>query len=110
MKYTKEPWAIRQSIKGPYIVAGTSLGYDAAIAKVLKLHGSGRLLEREQEQQGNAVLMASAPELLGVCKQLLRLVDELMPGLKYLAIEDYAIVNDAPLAAHRIIRKIENGA
>lgn len=69
--HTPGLWEVRDTIKGPYIVRkGASLG-DGAIAKILKVTGIGRLLEREREKAANARLIAAAPELRDVLARLI---------------------------------------
>jgi hypothetical protein len=42
-------------------------------------------------------------ELAAVCERLLAVIDELMPGVGAIAVKDYAELNDAPIAARKVI-------
>ena len=50
------------------------------------------------------------PEVVPIIKELLRAFDSLMPGLKNIAVQDYQVINDAPIAARRWITKAQGGA
>lgn len=73
--HTPAPWTVQNTIKGRYVRrAKGSLG-DAAICKVLKVPASSHhrpggpgLLEREQEADANARVLAAAPDLLAACE------------------------------------------
>jgi hypothetical protein len=61
----------------------------------------------DPERDANGRLIAAAPELLEACKKQAALIEALMPGLKHIAVQDYALVNDAPMAAEAAIAKAE---
>lgn len=44
---------------------------------------------------------AQVVEHVDIIADLLRVIEMLMPGVKYIAVEDYALLNDAPLRARR---------
>lgn len=44
-------------------------------------------------------------ELVDALRQMLTVYGDLMPGVRYLALQDYAILNDAPRAAEQAIRR-----
>lgn len=46
-------------------------------------------------------------QLLAALKMLLKAYESVLPGLRYIAVQDYAIINDAPVAAERAIAKAE---
>lgn len=69
--HTPGPWTVRASVNGPYVARTSGSLGDAALAKVLKVSGKGRMLEREQEQLANAQLIAAAPKLLAALRVLL---------------------------------------
>ena len=74
-------------------------------------HNTGTVARRPALQERRRV--ARGPHLRvrrarkSACEQLLKLVDALMPGIGGLALQDYQLVNDAPLAAFRAIAKAE---
>jgi len=45
-----------------------------------------------------------------VIEDLLRVIEDLMPGVRHLALQDYAILNDAPLAAREHLAEMESAA
>jgi len=53
----------------------------------------------------DAQLIAAAPDLAAALKRCIQLIDDLMPGVRHIALQDYAILNDAPLEACRALRK-----
>lgn len=57
----------------------------------------------QEEALANAALFKAAPELLAALEGALLVVDALMPGVKHIPIQDYALLNDVPLAARKII-------
>ena len=49
-------------------------------------------------------------ELLGVLKDTMALINVLMPGVRYIPLQDYAALNETPLKARAAIAKAEGGA
>lgn len=37
---------------------------------------------------------------------LLRVIDMLMPGVRYIAVQDYAALNDVPIAARKLLQRL----
>ena len=50
-------------------------------------------------------LAALAPELLDALKDAMKLIDVLFPGVKHLAIQDYAMLNNVPLKIREVLSK-----
>ena len=50
-------------------------------------------------------LAALAPELLDALKDATKLIDILFPGVRHLAIQDYAMLNDVPLKIREVLSK-----
>jgi hypothetical protein len=46
-------------------------------------------------------------QLTDTLRELLRAFDSLMPGLRYIAVPDYQVINEAPLAARRLLSEDE---
>lgn len=46
-------------------------------------------------------------QLLSALEDSLRLIEMLMPGVRHLAIQDYAFLNDAPIRARAAIAKVK---
>ncbi len=46
-------------------------------------------------------------ELLSALKHLMQAYESVLPGLAKIAVQDYALINDAPVAAERAIAKAE---
>ena len=67
---------------------------------------NGRLLfsSREATDQDED-LAALAPELLDALKDAMKLIDALFPGVRHLAIQDYAMLNDVPLKIREVLNK-----
>ena len=59
------------------------------------------------QDRKNAALVAAAPELLSALKMLMKAYESVLPGLAKIAVQDYALINDAPVAATRAIMKAE---
>ena len=55
--------------------------------------------------EADAKLYAAAPELLAALEMMLKALKETMPCVARGVVQDYAILNDAPLAAKRAISK-----
>ena len=51
-------------------------------------------------------LAALAPELLDALKDAMKLIDVLFPGVRHLAIQDYAMLNDVPLKIREVLSKV----
>ena len=47
----------------------------------------------------------SPPELLDALKDAMKLIDVLFPGVKHLAIQDYAMLNDVPLKIRDVLSR-----
>ena len=54
-------------------------------------------------------LAALAPELLDALKDAMKLIDALFPGVRHLAIQDYAMLNDVPLKIRDVLNKTSEG-
>jgi hypothetical protein len=61
--------------------------------------------ERLVDWQANAVLIAAAPDLLEALKNADKLITQLMPGLKHIALQDYAFLNNTLMANTAAIAK-----
>lgn len=46
-------------------------------------------------------------EAVASLKECLRVIEMLMPGLRYAVVQDYATINEAPIKAKRIVNKME---
>ena len=55
-------------------------------------------------------LMAAAPDLLEALRAMVEAHKELMPGIRHIAVQDYALQNDAPMAAAAAITKALKGS
>lgn len=45
-------------------------------------------------------------ELADALRDLLKAYDSIMPGVKFIAVQDYAILNTAPIAARKALEKV----
>ena len=46
-------------------------------------------------------------QLLAALKDCMKLIDMLMPGVRYIALQDYALLNDAQVNGHEAIAAAE---
>lgn len=53
----------------------------------------------------NASLIAAAPELLEACEMQQRLIDDMLRFVGQMALQDYALLNEAPIKARAAIAK-----
>ena len=44
-------------------------------------------------------------ELVKALQKLLKAYDSLMPGLPHIAVDDYALINEAPIEARRLVQR-----
>jgi len=51
-----------------------------------------------------AAAMAAAPQMLKALQLLLKAYDEILPGIANICVQDFALINDAPIAARAAIR------
>ncbi|WP_285905103.1 hypothetical protein [Pseudodesulfovibrio pelocollis] len=61
--------------------------------------------ERFKPAMPYARQIAAAPDMARALKMMLKALDELMPGIGKICVQDYAILNDAPLAAKEALAK-----
>jgi len=52
-------------------------------------------------------MTANERELVAALRTLLRAYDSLMPGLRFIAVQDYEVINRAPIEARAAIAKAE---
>ena len=57
------------------------------------------------EEEANARLIAAAPDLLNAAVAGLRLIDDMSRFVRYMALQDYALFNEAPSALQAAIAK-----
>jgi hypothetical protein len=50
-------------------------------------------------------VQAVVDELAAALCDMLRAFESLIPGVKYIAVQDYALLNEAPMAAHAALKK-----
>jgi hypothetical protein len=73
-----------------------------------KLREKQEIEDRKAEAEYREELKKQAgPKLYDALKQMLKLVNDLMPGVKDIALPDYALLNDAPLQAQAAIAEAE---
>jgi len=88
-KYTSGPWTV-----------------DESGLNVMCPDGSGLFGSRDtEEKMANAKLIAAAPEMAEALSMMQKALDELMPGVGKIVVQDFAILNDAPIAASRALNK-----
>lgn len=62
-------------------------------------------LPSEGDRDANARLIAAAPEMLAALRGAIKVIDALMPGLRYIAVQDYQAVNEVPIALRAALAK-----
>ena len=75
----------------------------AANEDINRLRIAGEHAEAQGVAAANARLIAAAPALLEALEKMLEVYEALMPGLRHIAVQDYALLNDAPMAARQAI-------
>ena len=95
--HTPGPWHVTKS-PAPREIRADSGPFIASVYDVAVTYG---------ERNANARLLAAAPELLDALKLLMKAYESVLPGLANIAVQDYALINDAPVAAERAIAKVE---
>jgi hypothetical protein len=112
-KYTKGPWkasdARKQSNFGGYTAHVAAYVPDpcqpgkecvATIAKVL-----GGPEDEKKVAETNAALIAAAPDLYEACAMQQRLIDDMARFVGQMALQDYALFNEAPIKARAALAK-----
>ena len=101
-------------MSNPYFTPGTwkySEDLDAIIVvrkhRLVPVADFGKIARMEQD--ANAKVMAASKEMYTALKDCLAVIEELMPGVRGLAIQNYQRLNDAPIAGRAAIRKAEEG-
>lgn len=62
---------------------------------------------RAKEQAAELARRSNAyPQLVASVQQLLKAHEALMPGLRHIAVQDYALQNEAPLNANKLLREL----
>lgn len=56
--------------------------------------------------RGYYALIAERDELAEALRRMLAVYEALMPGVRYIAVKNYAELNDAPLAARAALAKV----
>lgn len=57
----------------------------------------------------NAHLSSAAGAMYEALKECLQLIEDLMPGVAHIALQNYQRLNEAPIAARKAIAKAEGG-
>lgn len=103
---TKGPWEAARpddlDVDGAGVFAKNKAGLSFYVAKATNLGTAD-----PEPMLANARLIAAAPDMLDALKRMLAVYEALMPGLRHIAVRDYAEINDAPLAARKAIAKAE---
>ncbi len=63
------------------------------------------ILQPMAEIRANARLIAAAPELLEACEMQQKLIDDMVRFVGQMALQDYALLNEAPIKARAAIAK-----
>ena len=96
--FTPGTWKYSESLNAIIVVRKHRLIPVADFGKI------GRI-----EQDANAKVMAASKEMYAALKECLTLIDDMMPGVKRIALPSYQRLNDAPIAGRAAILKAEKG-
>lgn len=69
--------------------------------------GSGLFRHRFEPESSVAAKRAVTDDLAAALRALLKAYESVLPGIRYIAVQDYALVNDAPVAAERALKAYE---
>lgn len=87
--------------------AGSTHGqFCAEIANTLRRSKVIVVHSKSQERRISAQVAARDADARTIIVRLLGVIDQLFPGVKFIAVKDYAELNDAPLAANAFLKKI----
>ena len=103
-KHTSGPWwqgnaFSRPTSDGATVYAG-AIASRRAISVLVSTGYAG-----EAAAVANTRLASAAPEMLTACKMQQRLIEDMMRFVGKMALRDYALLNDAPIAARAAIAK-----
>ena len=133
MEYTKGEWEVRDiPSHGLEIYAKVNIGkdenggvvqpiYDVDIKPNLSIDNDGKVwmmiayeswrqfpsTNFQEMQKANANLIAAAPDMYQALKECLVLIEDLMPGVANIALQNYRRLNEAPVTGNRAIAKAE---
>ena len=104
-KHTPGPWAVNPVQLDQICTADARM--EVARATVFRdAHGT---IANAHETIANAQLIAAAPDLLEALKNADKLISQLMPGIKHIALQDYAFLNNTLMANTAAIAKATGG-
>lgn len=105
MTITRGPWRAEKTIKGWYVRRERGTVGDSAIAKVLKVPGTGSLLDRDAEAAANAAAIAALPELIAFATMIVGEADYSLskPGF-------VARIDRWERSARAVLAKLEEGS
>lgn len=101
---------------GPWRVDGTYtpqsgrydiLSGDEPTPELVVMTLPAEMVSDPDQNLANAHLIAASPQLLDACKMQARLIEDMMQFVGQMALQDYALLNEAPIAARAAIAKAE---
>jgi hypothetical protein len=96
--YTAGPW----KVSGHPMYAGFKV-IDSKGRSIASFPSSST--RPNDERRTNADLISAAPDMLEALKNADKLITQLMPGIKHIAIQDYGFLNNSLLAITAAIAK-----
>lgn len=92
VKHTPGPWNMAESREGTIILDANS---EFTVCN----------FEDCRNDYFNALLILAAPDLLEACEMQRRLINDMMRFVGSMALQDYALLNEAPIKADAAIAK-----
>ena len=98
-KHTPGPWVIDWNMSRLDIFSAD------ATTLVSTLRRSALSSKMDETAKANARLIAAAPDLLEALRNADKLITQLMPGVRHIALQDYGFLNDTLMANTAAIAK-----
>jgi hypothetical protein len=103
-KHTEGPWTTDLVISSQ--AGRVAIEPDIAIVYVQPSRYDG---SESKRRLANARLIACAPDLLAALEEMLKAYEAVLPGIKFISVPNYQLINDAPCAARAAIAKARGG-
>jgi hypothetical protein len=92
-KHTPGPWVLDSGVSSNVVLIDSN-ATNGAVGEIV-----------DCRNRADAILIAAAPELLKALQNADKLICQLMPGLKHIALQDYGFLNETLMANTAAIAK-----
>jgi hypothetical protein len=92
-KHTPGPWVLNSGVSSNVVLIDSN-PTNGAVGEIV-----------DCRNRADALLIAAAPDLLEALKNADKLISQLMPGIKHIALQDYAFLNNTLMANTDAISK-----